>query len=48
MRGHCEGASASVCGNFGCAASGELQNQEVQMKKFHILILAKSEPRGSS
>lgn len=35
-------------GNFGCAASGEVQNQEVQMEKFHIPILAMSEARGFS
>lgn len=47
-RGHCEGASAAVWGNFGCTASGEVQNQELQMEKFHIPIMAMSESRGSS
>lgn len=47
-RSHYEGASAAVWGNFGCAASGEVQNQALQMEKFHIHILAMSEARGSS
>lgn len=46
-RGHCEGISAVVWGSFGCAASGEVQNQELQMEKFHVPILATSEARGS-
>lgn len=47
-RGHFEGASAAVWGNFGCAASEDVQNQELQVEKIHVPILAMSEAEESS